>query len=99
MHKIDYKLFTILFVHRYFHYISHIFPTALLGSCILVSTIAIDDADCLISEASPTDNKLDDHDDACGVLSDGPSIVTSSPVASSKVVPVFRPFLLGTGYC
>ena len=71
----------------------------LLVLCIFLSTITIGDADCIISEATPTDNKMDDHDGACGVLSDEPTIVASSPVASSKVVPVFSPFLLGTGYC
>ena len=75
------------------------FPTALLGSYIFLTTITIDDGDCIISEATPTDNKMDDHDGACGVLSNEPTIVVSSQVASSNVVPVFRPFLLGTGYC
>ena len=78
---------------------SYIFPTALLGWCIFLLTITIGDADCIISEGTPIDNIMDDHDGACGVLSDEPTIVASSPVASSKVVPVFRPFLLGTGYC
>ena len=75
-----------------------IFLTAVLGSCIFVTTITTDSDYCRVSEASPSGSKMDDVEDACVVSLDEPTIVASS-AAAIKEVPVFRPFLLGTGYC
>ena len=70
------------------------FLTAVLGSRIFGTTY---DAYCKDPSTFSTDSKMDDLDDKCGVSLDEP-IVASSPAVSKKL-PVFRPFLLGTGYC
>ena len=75
-----------------------IFLTAVVGSCIFVTTITTDNAHCRLSEVSSSGSKMDELEDACGSLLDEPTSVVSS-AAVSNTVPVFRPFLLGTGYC
>ena len=63
-----------------------------------MTTISTDDAYCKDPEASPIENKMDNLKDASGVSLDEPMAVVSSAVACEEV-PVFGPFLLGTGYC